>query len=225
MTLILKYKTSDSNDNVYTEEEFNNITYTIKCEYYSEVATKSIIYDDVVFNNNIAFPEMKVLPITSSGLGWFYDDISVKSSNDLDKYVTKNNIVITLVYRVDGNGSVYTEEEYNAISYEVICEYLQEGKTMQVKLEKVVIGAKRELPKVKILPITAKGLGWYYNDIEYDFDDMLTAFNYKYVLDGLKNMDSKKVEIEISDVLAASIFKPQDDESDYICLIMPVKVQ
>ena len=64
-----------------------------------------------------------------------------------------------------------------------------------------------------------------YIDIQYNFDDMLTAFNYKYVLDGLKNMDSKKVEIEISDVLAASIFKPQEDSNNYICLIMPVKVQ
>ncbi|MBQ4646112.1 MAG: DNA polymerase III subunit beta [Candidatus Gastranaerophilales bacterium] len=64
-----------------------------------------------------------------------------------------------------------------------------------------------------------------YIDIQYDFDDMLTAFNYKYVLDGLKNMDSKNVEIEISDVLAASIFKPQEDKNNYICLIMPVKVQ
>ena len=64
-----------------------------------------------------------------------------------------------------------------------------------------------------------------YINIEYDFDEMLTAFNYKFVLDGLKNMDSKNVEIEISDVLAASIFKPQDDKNNYICLIMPVKVQ
>ena len=64
-----------------------------------------------------------------------------------------------------------------------------------------------------------------YIDIQYDFDDMLTAFNYKYVLDGLKNMDSKNVEIEISDVLAASIVRPQDDKNNYICLIMPVKVQ
>ena len=64
-----------------------------------------------------------------------------------------------------------------------------------------------------------------YIDIEYNYDDMLTAFNYKYVLDALKNMDSKNIEISISDVLAASIFKPQDDEGNYICLIMPVKVQ
>ena len=63
-----------------------------------------------------------------------------------------------------------------------------------------------------------------YIDIEYSYDDMLTAFNYKFVLDALKNMDSKNIEIEISDVLAASIFKPQDDEGNYICLIMPVKV-
>lgn len=64
-----------------------------------------------------------------------------------------------------------------------------------------------------------------YIDIEYDFDDMLTAFNYKFVLDGLKTMDTKNIIVEISDVLAASIFKPQDDNNDYICLIMPVKVQ
>ena len=64
-----------------------------------------------------------------------------------------------------------------------------------------------------------------YIDVEYDFDDMLIAFNYKYVLDALKSMDSKNVVIEVSDVLAASIFKPQDDKEDYICLIMPIKVQ
>ena len=64
-----------------------------------------------------------------------------------------------------------------------------------------------------------------YMDIEYDFDEILTAFNYKYVLDALKNMEAKNVEIEISDTLAAAIFKPQDEKDNYICLIMPVKVQ
>ena len=64
-----------------------------------------------------------------------------------------------------------------------------------------------------------------YIDIEYDFDEILTAFNYKYVLDALKNMEAKNVEIEISDTLAAAIFKPQDEKDNYICLIMPVKVQ
>ena len=38
-------------------------------------------------------------------------------------------------------------------------------------------------------------------------------------------MESKNVEIEISDTLAAAIFKPQDEKDNYICLIMPFKVQ
>ena len=45
------------------------------------------------------------------------------------------------------------------------------------------------------------------------------------MLDALKNMEAKNVEIEISDTLAAAIFKPQDEKDNYICLIMPVKVQ
>ena len=64
-----------------------------------------------------------------------------------------------------------------------------------------------------------------YLDVEYNYNDMLTAFNYKFVLDALKNIDTKNIEIKISDVLAASIFKPEDDKDEYICLIMPVKVQ
>ena len=32
-------------------------------------------------------------------------------------------------------------------------------------------------------------------DIEYSADELDIAFNYKYVLDGLKNMDSKNIEI------------------------------
>lgn len=63
-----------------------------------------------------------------------------------------------------------------------------------------------------------------YVDIQYNQEDMLTAFNYKYVLDGLKNMDTTEIVIEISDVLAATIFKPLEDANNYICLIMPVKV-
>ena len=63
-----------------------------------------------------------------------------------------------------------------------------------------------------------------YIDITYEQEDMLTAFNYKYVLDGIKNMDTSEIVIEISDVLAATIFRPTEDTNNYICLIMPVKV-
>ena len=63
-----------------------------------------------------------------------------------------------------------------------------------------------------------------YIDIQYDFDDMLTAFNYKYVLDSLKIMESKNVKIGLGGSLSATIFKP-DSEDDYLCLIMPIQIR
>ena len=66
-------------------------------------------------------------------------------------------------------------------------------------------------------------------DIEYSYESLLIAFNYRYVLDSLKNMDSKNVKVEMSTNLSASIFKPEaeseEEDNNYICLIMPVQVR
>lgn len=66
-------------------------------------------------------------------------------------------------------------------------------------------------------------------DIEYSYENLLIAFNYRYILDSLKNMDSKNVKVEMSTNLSASIFKPEaekeEDDNNYICLIMPVQVR
>ncbi len=66
-------------------------------------------------------------------------------------------------------------------------------------------------------------------EIEYDFEEIAIAFNYKYVLDALKNMESKNIKIEIATALSASIIKEQLEnielENNYVCLIMPVQVR
>ena len=71
------------------------------------------------------------------------------------------------------------------------------------------------------------GTGTDFIDISSNFPEMKIAFNFKYVLDGLKNMDTKKVRIEMSADLGAALFKPATDEDeavkDYVCLIMPVR--
>ncbi len=73
------------------------------------------------------------------------------------------------------------------------------------------------------------GSGKDFLDIEYSYENLLIAFNYKYVLDSLKNMDSKNVKVEMSTNLSASIFKPEaeneEEDNIYICLIMPVQVR
>lgn len=73
------------------------------------------------------------------------------------------------------------------------------------------------------------GSGKDFIDIDSNFDEIVIAFNYKYVLDSLKNMDTKKVKIEIATSLSATLFKTANEhmegDESYVCLIMPVQVR
>lgn len=61
-------------------------------------------------------------------------------------------------------------------------------------------------------------------EIKYNKEDILIAFNYKYVIDGLKNIDQDEVKIEMNTNLSATVFRPNSDD-DYISLIMPVQIR
>ena len=61
-------------------------------------------------------------------------------------------------------------------------------------------------------------------DIEYAHEELKIAFNYKYVLDSLKNMETTEVKIGLNTPLSATVLKP-NNEDDYICLIMPVQIR
>lgn len=61
-------------------------------------------------------------------------------------------------------------------------------------------------------------------DIEYSAEELKIAFNYKYVLDSLKNMETSEVKIGLNSALSATVLKPNNDE-DYVCLIMPVQIR
>ncbi len=61
-------------------------------------------------------------------------------------------------------------------------------------------------------------------DCEYPDEELIIAFNYKYVLDSVKTMDSKNIKIGLNGSLSAAVFKPESDE-DYICLIMPIQIR
>ena len=53
---------------------------------------------------------------------------------------------------------------------------------------------------------------------------MEIAFNYKYIVESIKNMDSEKIQIGLNGSLSATMFTPVNDD-DYICLIMPVQLK
>jgi DNA polymerase-3 subunit beta len=61
-------------------------------------------------------------------------------------------------------------------------------------------------------------------EIIYGGDDILIAFNYRYLLDCFKNIDSEDMIICMNTNLSATVIKP-DNEEDFIYLIMPVQVR
>lgn len=68
------------------------------------------------------------------------------------------------------------------------------------------------------------GLGEDSISAEYTDEELTIAFNYKYVLDSLKIMQSTKVKIGLGGSLSATLFRP-DSEDDYLCLIMPIQIR
>ena len=60
--------------------------------------------------------------------------------------------------------------------------------------------------------------------INYDAEDLLIAFNYKYVLEALKNIECEEVNIGLNTGLSATVLKPNSEE-DFVCLIMPVQIR
>ena len=68
------------------------------------------------------------------------------------------------------------------------------------------------------------GLGEDSISIEYTDEELTIAFNYRYVLDSLKIMESEKVKIGLGGSLSATLFRPVSDD-DYLCLIMPIQIR
>jgi len=61
-------------------------------------------------------------------------------------------------------------------------------------------------------------------DISYTGEPLTIAFNYKFVLEFLKIVESEEVAIKLNSSLSATIFAPCNEE-DYIYLVMPVQLR
>lgn len=60
--------------------------------------------------------------------------------------------------------------------------------------------------------------------VSYDGEPLSIAFNYKFVLDALKVIESDDVRMETNGALSPTLFKGKE-ENDYLCLVMPVQVK
>jgi len=82
------------------------------------------------------------------------------------------------------------------------------------------------LPEKKSLVISSTNnqLGESVAEIEVDFhgDKNQSVINYRYLLDGLNNLDSEKVSLELIDGNVPLVIKPAEDTS-YLYIVMPIK--
>ena len=61
-------------------------------------------------------------------------------------------------------------------------------------------------------------------DVKYNGEPLAIAFNYKFVLEFLKIVESDEISIQLNTPLSATVFAPCSDE-DYIYLVMPVQLR
>ena len=205
---ILELAATDGNRLTRTRKELNKtykepINFIVPSKTLNEVMRiSSIIEDDIltvkIQKNKILF-QFKDLSFQSRLIEGVYPKYQQLIPQNNDKKITLDRVeLINAIERV----AIMVNDRTNIIKFNFT------GSQLEIMADTPDAGRSKD-----------------YIDIEYSKDDLLTAFNYKFVLDGLKSMDSKSIEIQISDVLAAAIFKPKEDNNDYICLIMPVKVQ
>ncbi|MBR1775521.1 DNA polymerase III subunit beta [bacterium] len=61
-------------------------------------------------------------------------------------------------------------------------------------------------------------------DIQYTGEPLAIAFNYKFILEFLKIVESDEIKVQLNSPLSATVFAPNSEE-DYIYLVMPVQLR
>lgn len=160
----------------------------------------------------------------------FIDEDSVKIYTEDTKIIIKSEKTLTISRLLSGQFPKYNQ----LIPQESPKEALVSVPQMISALERVSIMVNEKTSIVKLefshnnLKLTAdtpdSGKSEENLDIEYTGEELTIAFNYKYVLEALKNIDSDIVKIGLNTPLSATMFRPNSEE-DYVCLIMPVQIR
>lgn len=160
----------------------------------------------------------------------FIEEESVKLFTDKTKLIVKSDNTMIISRLMEGQYPKYNQLIPQGSSKEATINISQ----LISSLERVAIMVNERTSIVKfefsenklVLSADTPDSGASQDEIEIDYkeEELKIAFNYRYVLDSLKNMDTSEVKIGLNTSLSATILKPNSDE-DYVCLIMPVQIR
>ncbi len=160
----------------------------------------------------------------------FIDEETVKIYTERSKIILKSEKTTTISRLLEGQFPKYNQ----LIPQESPKEAIVNVSQLTSALERVSIMVNEKTSIVKLefsnnnLKLSAdtpdSGKSEENLDIEYSGEELAIAFNYKYVLEALKNIDCEEVKIGLNTSLSATMFRPNCEE-DFVCLIMPVQIR
>lgn len=160
----------------------------------------------------------------------FIDEDSVKIYTDKTKLIIKSENTMIISRVMEGQYPKYNQLIPSESPKEAIVNISQ----LISSLERVAIMVNEKTSIVKfefsenklVLSADTPDSGTSEDEFSIDYagEEIKIAFNYRYVLDSLKNMETTEVKIGLNSSLSATVLKPNNEE-DYICLIMPVQIR
>lgn len=161
----------------------------------------------------------------------FIEEDSVKIYTDKTKLIIKSENTMIISRVMEGQYPKYNQLIPQESPKEAIVKISQ----LISSLERVAIMVNEKTSIVKfefsenklVLSADTPDSGASEDEFEIDYkekEELKIAFNYRYVLDSLKNMETTEVKIGLNSSLSATVLKPNNEE-DYICLIMPVQIR
>lgn len=214
---------------------FDSIILTATDSY--RLTEKKIKLNDNKNNNErkIIIP-VKTLNEISRILGIFKENISLDDVENIEIYVSENQIMfsyngIDLVSRlIEGQYPDYTQiipASYKTLAKLNIKDLIKVVKTSSLFTKSGINDVKIELNSTnKEITITSSSsqTGENISTIESEItgEDNNMVLNYRYLLDGLQNISSNNVVLEINNSNSPCVIKP-DEGNNYIYIIMPIK--
>lgn len=163
-------------------------------------------------------------------LSYFIDEDTVKLYPVLNKMMIKTNNITIISNIMNGQYPQYNQlipqsfPKEAKINVQKMISALERVSTMVnektsiVKFEfsQGVLNLKADTPEA--------GNSQDEIEITYNGEDMAIAFNYRYLLECFKNIESEEFIICMNTNLSATVIKP-DNEEDFIYLVMPVQIR
>ncbi len=228
-----------------TRPEINGISFNFNGNFLTMAATDSyrLAEKKIEIKGQATEGERKIIvPVKTLQevlriLGGFKDASSLSDIENIEIYLAENQILfvldnVELISRlVEGQYPDYQQiipQKANTKALVDAAEFIKATKTTSLFARSGIYDISLDLSTNKseiIISSTNSQLGESISSLsaKIDGDENKIVVNYRYLLDGLQNIDSDQIEIKVIDGSNPCVIRPSKKDEDYLYIIMPIK--